>query len=109
MWLPAKLGQDDDSKKHINYRTERPDPKDPEGWIETGVVRTNSYQHEVDWKSATSVRKLNAWREQLFRRAFGQARPVRHFVRTKSLDLLLNISTSMLLIEGELTCSFAVD
>lgn len=60
----------------IDYRTRKPDPVNPDEWIESTYVR-NRYGREVDWTNKASVTRLNTWREQILRRNFSKVRKER--------------------------------
>ena len=73
---PAQFGLEDESKLHLRWPIVVPD-KMRSGQYVAGPDAEYEYEHEVDWSSKNSVRKLNAWREQNLRRNFGEGRKTR--------------------------------
>lgn len=85
---PAAVGLRDGLKLIADYNTIRPDPNNPGKFIPGDRVK-NRYHREVDFNDAESVRKLNAWRHQLFRRCFPEfARPQLRYLESEKQTIL---------------------
>jgi hypothetical protein len=73
---PAHVNDEDRSKLNLRWSTIVPDKSHPGQYV-AGPDILYTYPRSVDWTSKDSIRALNAWREQLFRRNFGEARKTR--------------------------------
>lgn len=72
---PAKVGAKNESLMKIEFtliRRNNVGSKLREDWLFT-------YGHPVDWNNRDSIRRLNAWREQILRRLFGNKRSTRKY------------------------------
>lgn len=73
---PAHVDNEERSKLILRWSTVVPN-KSNTGQYVAGPDIQYIYSKSVDWASKDSIRALNAWREQLFRRNFGEARKTR--------------------------------
>jgi hypothetical protein len=64
---PAIVGERDLSKLTTTCDTVRDDPNNP-GQVMEGDRVTHPYERKVDFDNAMQVKKLNIWRDQVFRR-----------------------------------------
>jgi hypothetical protein len=84
------------TKINIDYPTRRPDPDNPGEYIDGTYVKNRYKRGVVDWTSRASITKLNAWREQIFRRTFGETRKVREFWTESERDDILRLAARQL-------------
>ena len=88
----AHINQPDPSKLVIRYPTRRPDGKG--GYIKGKTVKRRYFS--IDWTSQAEVIKLNAWREQIFRRTFGRNRQTRLPWLISEREVVLDIARRQL-------------
>jgi hypothetical protein len=94
--LPARVGNENPSKPYVILECERENPKRPGHFLPGRWVR-KQHKHETKWTDKKSVRELNAWREQVYRRDLDEARSTRHFVSNHWLAWCLSMCESFCL------------
>jgi hypothetical protein len=87
---PAKVGEEDNSKLIIKLEVKRHDPKKP-GRLIMGKPRVYKFKKAVDWNDTTSIKRLNQWREQVFRRLLGKVRETREYWLMCEKNRVINI------------------
>jgi hypothetical protein len=100
----AVIGERDESKLFIEYSTTRRDPKNSNNMIRGDRVQKR-YQEAVDFNDADSVKRLNAWRGQIFRRNFPEIcrKKFNHPWLQTEMDVVLELVRAQMTTHQRLT------